>query len=39
VQIASEDSVLFDRLTSVMDTTIAAGFPSVSLVPSFEAGL
>lgn len=39
VQIASEDSVLFDRLTGVMDTTIAAGFPSVSLVPSSEAGL
>jgi biopolymer transport protein TolR len=39
VQIASEDSVLFARLTEVMDTTIAAGFPSVSLVPSSEAGL
>jgi biopolymer transport protein TolR len=39
VQIASEDSVLFDRLTGVMDATIAAGFPSVSLVPSSEAGL
>jgi biopolymer transport protein ExbD len=39
VQIASEDSVLFERLTEVMDTTIAAGFPSVSLVPSAEAGL
>jgi biopolymer transport protein TolR len=39
VQIASEDGVLFDRLTRVMDTTIAAGFPSVSLVPSAEAGL
>jgi len=36
VLIASEDSVLFDRLTGVMDTTIAAGFPSVSLVPSSE---
>jgi biopolymer transport protein ExbD len=39
VQIASEDSVVFDRLTGVMDATIAAGFPSVSLVPSSEAGL
>jgi len=39
VQIASEDSVLFDRLTGVMDTTIAAGFPAVSVVPSGEAGL
>ena len=39
VQIASEDTVLFDRLTGVMDRTIAAGFPSVSLVPSAEAGL
>ena len=39
VQIASEDSVLFDRLTGVMDAAIAAGFPSVSLVPSSEADL
>jgi len=39
VQIASDDSVVFDRLTGVMDTTIAAGFPTVSLVPSSEAGL
>jgi biopolymer transport protein ExbD len=39
VQIASEDSVLFDRLTGVMDTTIAAGFPSVSVVPSGESRL
>ncbi len=39
IQIASEDSVLFDRLTGVMDTTIAAGFPAVSVVPSGEAGL
>jgi len=39
VQLVSEDSVLFARLTEVMDTTIAAGFPSVSLVPSSEAGL
>jgi biopolymer transport protein TolR len=39
VQIASEDSVLFDRLTGVMDTTIAAGFPGVSVVPSKETGL
>jgi biopolymer transport protein TolR len=39
VQIASEDSVLFARLTGIMDVTIAAGFPSVSLVPSSEAGL
>ena len=39
VQIASEDTVLFERLTGVMDATIAAGFPSVSLVPSAEAGL
>ncbi|MBN2574591.1 MAG: biopolymer transporter ExbD [Deltaproteobacteria bacterium] len=39
VQIASEDSVLFDRLTGVMDATIAAGFPGVSVVPGNEAGL
>ena len=39
VQIASEDRVLFDRLTGVMDTTIAAGFPTVSVVPSGESGL
>lgn len=39
VQIASEDSVHFDQLTDVMDTTIAAGFSAVSLVPSSEAGL
>ena len=39
VQVASEDSVLFARLTEVMDTTIAASFPGVSLVPSSEAGL
>jgi len=39
VQVASEDSVLYDRLTGVMDATIAAGFPTVSLVPSAEAGL
>ncbi len=39
VQIASEDSVVFDRLTGVMDTTIAAGFPTVSLVPGNAAGL
>lgn len=39
VQIASEDSVLFDRLTGVMDATIAAGFPGVSVVPGGEAGL
>jgi biopolymer transport protein ExbD len=39
VQIASVDSVVFGRLTGVMDTTIAAGFPAVSLVPGSEAGL
>lgn len=39
VQIASEDSVRFELLTGVMDTTIAAGFPTVSLVPSSETGL
>jgi biopolymer transport protein TolR len=39
VQIASADSVLFDRLTAVMDVTIAAGFPSVSVLPGGEAGL
>jgi len=38
VQIASVDSVLFGRLTGVMDTTIAAGFPAVALVPGSEAG-
>ncbi len=39
VQIASVDNVLFGRLTGVMDTTIAAGFPAVALVPGSEAGL
>src|SRR5512147_1722217 len=39
VQIASADDVVFDRLSGVMDVTIAAGFPGVSLVPSSEAGL
>lgn len=39
VQIASVDSVVFGRLTGVMDTTIAAGFPAVALVPGSEAGL
>lgn len=39
VQIASVDSVLFDRLTSVMDITIAAGFPGVSVVPGGEPDL
>jgi biopolymer transport protein ExbD len=39
VQIASVDSVLFGRLTGVMDTTIAAGFPAVALVPGGESGL
>ncbi len=39
VQIASADGVLFDRLTGVMDTAIAAGFPSVSLLPDSQAGL
>jgi biopolymer transport protein TolR len=39
VQIASADTVQFDRLANVMDVTIAAGFPGVSLLPSSEAGL
>jgi biopolymer transport protein ExbD len=39
VEIAAEDRVLFDRLTGVMDTSIAAGFPAVSVVSSGEAGL
>jgi biopolymer transport protein TolR len=39
VQIASEDSVLFDRLTGVMDASIAAGFPGVSVVPGGQEGL
>jgi biopolymer transport protein TolR len=39
VQVAAEDSVLFDRLTGVMDVAIAAGFPGVSVVPSGESGL
>lgn len=39
VQIASADSVLFGRLTGVMDTTIAAGFPAVALLPGSQAGL
>jgi len=33
VQTTSADDVLFDRLANVMDTTIAAGFPGVSLSP------
>jgi biopolymer transport protein ExbD len=37
--IASDDGVLFDRLTTVMDTAIAAGFPAVSLEPGRESGL
>jgi biopolymer transport protein TolR len=39
VQIASADSVLFARLTGIMDTAIAAGFPGVSLLPGGEEGL
>jgi biopolymer transport protein TolR len=39
VQITSADAVLFDRLASVMDTTIAAGFPGVSLSPGAPSGL
>lgn len=39
VQIASEDCVLFDRLTGVMDASIAAGFPGVSVVPGSAADL
>jgi biopolymer transport protein TolR len=39
VQIASVDAVLFGRLTGIMDTTIAAGFPAVAVVPGSEAGL
>jgi biopolymer transport protein ExbD len=39
VQIASADTVQFARLANVMDVTIAAGFPGVSLSPSGEAGL
>jgi biopolymer transport protein TolR len=39
VQIASADTVRFDRLANVMDVTIAAGFPGVALLPSGEAGL
>jgi hypothetical protein len=39
MQIASEDSVLFDRLTGVMDLTIATGFPAVALVTGGESGL
>ena len=39
VQIASEDSVRFDRLARVMDATIEAGFPGVSVVPGGEVGL
>jgi biopolymer transport protein TolR len=37
--IASDDGVLFDRLTMVMDTAIASGFPSVSLETSHDSGL
>jgi biopolymer transport protein ExbD len=37
--IASDDAVLFDRLTTVMDAAIAAGFPAVSLEPGRESGL
>jgi biopolymer transport protein TolR len=39
VQITSADGVIFDRLANVMDTTIAAGFPGVSLSPSGQSGL
>jgi len=34
VQIAAEDSVLFDPLAQAMDTAISAGFPLVSLTDS-----
>jgi biopolymer transport protein TolR len=39
VQIASVDSVVFGRLTGIMDTAIAAGFPALALVPGGESGL
>jgi len=31
--------VLFDRLTGVMDASIAAGFPGVAVVPGGQEGL
>ena len=39
IGVVPDGLLLFDRLTGVMDTTIAAGFPAVSLVPGHEAGL
>jgi biopolymer transport protein ExbD len=39
LQIASEDTVIFEPLSQVMDTAIAAGFPLVSLTDSGAASL
>jgi biopolymer transport protein TolR len=39
VQIASVDSVIFGRLTGIMDTAIASGFSAVSVTPGTEVGL
>jgi biopolymer transport protein TolR len=39
VQIAAEDSVVFEPLAQVMDAVIAAGFPAVSLTDTGAAGL
>ncbi len=39
VQIAAEDTVIFEPLSQTMDTAIAAGFPLVSLTDSGGAGL
>jgi hypothetical protein len=37
--IASVESVVFGRLTGIMETAIAAGFPAVALVPGRDVGL
>jgi biopolymer transport protein TolR len=39
LQIAAEDTVIFEPLSQTMDTAIAAGFPLVSLTDTGGAGL
>ncbi len=39
IQVASEDSVLFESLTRTMDAALSAGFPEVALLDSGAAGL
>jgi biopolymer transport protein TolR len=39
LQIAAEDTVIFEPLTQTMDTAIAAGFPLVSLTDAGGVGL